>query len=289
MYDFVENGRSFGDVYQDMTYISTEEIETLLDDLFKVAYHQWFRTPMDGKVVAEDYTDYLNCQITRFIDPIEHIIESDPDMRGHSLWNDRIQLPNIPVLLPNPIHLLDDKAFLAKQNYTAPHAITHGDLNANNILIRNDSEAWLIDFARTTSSHALRDFIQLETVVRFALLDGPSLRERYEMESLLADQRTFGQIKRLREYYKATGPHAKALERAYRITCKIRELAWETTLSHQDDSRQIAKFKQYKMGLFFMSLTTVRFVKHKRTPKGLNTTQALHALMAAALLVKSLK
>lgn len=289
MYDFVENGRSFGEVYKDMTYVKTEEIEGLLDDLFLNVYREWFRNPVDGRVEADDYIGYLNCRINRLIEPIKYI-ESQPELRGYSLWGvDRIRLPGIPRLLANPIHYVDDDDFLKKLNYAAPTAITHGDLNANNILIRNDSEAWLIDFSRTDHSHALRDFIQLETVVRFALMDGPTLAERYEMENYLAEQRTFGQVARLRKAYTPTGPNAKILERAFRISCKIRELAWETALSKHDDTRQVARFDQYKMGLFFMSLTTVRFVKQARNPNGLNTTQALHALMAAALLVERLK
>lgn len=289
MYDFVENGRSFGDVYQDMTYVKTEEIETLLDDLFKGVYREWFRNPVDGRVEAEDYIDYLNCRIGRLHGPIRHI-EAQPELRNYRLWGvDRIRLPGIPHLLENPIHYVDNEDFLKNLDYAAPTAITHGDLNANNILIRNDVEAWLIDFSRTDNSHALRDFIQLETVVRFALMDGPTLAERYEMENFLAEQRTFGQVARLRKAYTPTGPNAKILKRAFRITCKIRELAWETALSKHDDTRQVARFDQYKMGLFFMSLTTVRFVKQARTPDGLTITQALHALMAASLLVDRLR
>jgi|GEM_PF-4101928 len=288
LYDFVEEGHSFGEIYR-RPYVSNAEIETLLDDLFKKSYSEWFRNPVDSTVTAREYMDYLKCDANRLYDAIRHI-EQQPELQNYNLWGvDYIRLPDVRRVLPNPVPYLHDSDFLGRLDYLTRNTITHGDLNANNILIRNNTEAWLIDFARTEHSHALRDFIQLETVVRFALLDEATLEERYEMESYLADQTAFNEIGLIRRVYNPTGPNAHALERAYQITCKIRELAWDVALNHAPSSHRIANFKQYQMGLFFMSLTTIRFVKHKRSPKGLSTTQALHALMAAALLLRNLR
>ncbi|MGJ3239415.1 MAG: lipopolysaccharide kinase InaA family protein [Anaerolineae bacterium] len=292
MYDFIEHTASFSEFYKDLNQISLQQIEELLDNLFKKVYLQWFSHPIAGHVRASNYMDYLNCYVNRFIDPIQYL-ESTPDLQGYRLWGvDRFRLPGIPIILDNPIEVLDDDDFLSKLDYPATLTITHGDLNPNNILVRliNDQpEAWLIDFARTADqTHVLRDFIQLESAVRFALLEQATLKERYEMESILAGQRSFSQVDALRSAYTPLGPNSRALERAYFITCKIRELAWETALNRQSDDRQVAKFKQYKMGLFFTSLNTVRFVKHHRAPSGLSVTQGLHALMAASLLMREL-
>ncbi|MEO1289082.1 MAG: phosphotransferase, partial [Chloroflexota bacterium] len=284
IYTKVEKGKSFGEVYQDEYLFPTYKVEALLEDLFRNTCHKWFSASKEAMVEAVDYMGYLNCQLKRFIDPIEHL-QKQPMMHGYYLWSDNFRLPTIDRLFANPFNYLEDDDFLTMLNYSAPRTITHGDMNANNILIRNDDEAWLIDFGRTDYHHALRDFIQLETVVRFALMEGVSLAERYEMESWLTSQTKFAHITKISQEFVPSSPQ---VERAFRITCKIRELAWETVLSNQDDTQQFAKFKQYQMGLFFMSLTTVRFVKHHRAPNGLSTTQALHALMAASLLGEQL-
>ncbi|MDX9992850.1 MAG: phosphotransferase, partial [Anaerolineales bacterium] len=42
-------------------------------------------------------------------------------------------------------------------------AITHGDLHADNILIDDSNNAWVVDFERTGEGHALQDFVELES------------------------------------------------------------------------------------------------------------------------------
>ena len=70
-----------------------------------------------------------------------------------------------PLTLPNPLYWLAQDA-----NVIMPVccAITHGDLHADNILI-NDDDCWLIDFYRTYPSHILRDFVELETDIKYRL------------------------------------------------------------------------------------------------------------------------
>jgi len=69
------------------------------------------------------------------------------------------------VALPNPLH------WLARDEATVMpvcRSITHGDLQADNILMNDAGDCWLIDFYRTYPSHILRDFVELETDIKFA-------------------------------------------------------------------------------------------------------------------------
>ena len=290
-YQFVQGGRSFVDLYSSR-FVPMSEIEKILDYLFGKVYRTWFDDTGDIQISAQHYMDYLNCHPDRFYAVVEHI-QRQPTLQGYRLWGvDKLILKDLPTepVLENPFMVLDDEDFLRTLKFPARATITHGDLNANNMLIKENGEVHLIDFARTTKDHALRDFIQLETVVRFTLMKEASLPERFEMEQVLAQQTHFNEIDDLRKAYQPPDDsiHADELRRAFLTTCKIRELAWKTVFNEQGNMIQ-TNFRQYQMGLFFMSLTTVRFVNHKRGDHGLTITQALHAMVAAALVMKYLR
>jgi len=50
-------------------------------------------------------------------------------------------------------------------------AIVHGDLNARNILIDDNNNVFIIDFAKTGKGHILKDFCRLEVEIKFCLTE----------------------------------------------------------------------------------------------------------------------
>ncbi|MEL7435780.1 MAG: phosphotransferase, partial [Chloroflexota bacterium] len=232
-YQFVEGGRSFVDMYSSK-FVPMDDIEEILEYLFGKVYEAWFADMSDMQISAAHYMDYLNCQPERFYTVVDYM-QKQPALQGYRLWGvDKLILKDLPKEpeLENPFTMLHDEAFLNTLKYPARATITHGDLNANNMLIKQNGEVHLIDFARTAKDHALRDFIQLETVVRFTLMKDASLRERFEMEQVLAQQSHFMEIDELREAYQPPDSiHADELRRAFLTTCKIRELAWKTVFN----------------------------------------------------------
>lgn len=42
-------------------------------------------------------------------------------------------------------------------------AVTHGNLDADNLLVDNSQQGWVVDFERSGEGHALQDFIELES------------------------------------------------------------------------------------------------------------------------------
>ncbi|MGB1253209.1 MAG: phosphotransferase [Candidatus Promineifilaceae bacterium] len=90
------------------------------------------------------------------------------------------------VTLPHPV------TFFRALRYTLPDAsyfcITHGDLHEDNIFVDNDQATWLIDFGRTDESHALRDVVQFESVIKFTLLRSRSIIHRIWFEDVLLGQ-----------------------------------------------------------------------------------------------------
>lgn len=70
-----------------------------------------------------------------------------------------------------------------KLRINASFCTTHGDLNTRNIMVsQNLDTAWLIDFYRTGESHFLRDFVLLETDIKFRLLIGNTDERRISVE-----------------------------------------------------------------------------------------------------------
>jgi hypothetical protein len=280
IYEFVDEGKSFEEIYRDST-VSIEALENLIDDLFQNC-DNWYQASRQHIASAAEYMSYLHCYPKRFQQPLE-ILQARDEAQGQVFWAvDTICFPSISADFPNPLRLLKPESNFPAKFIPAKYAYTHGDFNANNILVRNN-ETYLIDFGRTEECHAMRDFIQLEAVVKFVLLRGASLEERYTLEQVLIQQNHFHEIGKLRSSYKPTGTNAARVERAFRLVCKIREKAWEVVLSGQLSS-PVGDFEQYEMGLFFLSLNTVRFVKTKEIPDGIEPIQALHALLAAAML-----
>lgn len=69
---------------------------------------------------------------------------------------------------------------------TTLKCITHGDFNGDNLLIdQKHGGVWLIDFARTGEGPALRDFAELESVIRFDLLREDRLPQLHRFEEKL--------------------------------------------------------------------------------------------------------
>lgn len=283
IYDFVHEGRSFDEEYHQADKI--EDLEKLIEDLAKNCGN-WYGRKYQKVAHASEYMSYLHAYLPRFEAPIKHLQEQT-EAGGEIFWErPRIHFPMIHSEFANPLLLLDSQGSFANMRFPAMRSMTHGDFNANNILIRHE-QSWLIDFGRTEDSHAMRDFIQLEAVVKFVLLRGASLEERYELEKALLRQNHFEEIDTIRQSFTPNGDNAARIERAFRLVCKIREVVWASILNREIGS-PVGDFGQYEMGLFFLSLNSVRFIKTKAIPDGIEPLHALHALMSAAMIGEKL-
>jgi DNA-binding response OmpR family regulator len=60
--------------------------------------------------------------------------------------------------------------------------ITHGRLDGVSVLVDRAGRTWVVDFGRTGVGPLVRDFVCLETAVKFDMLTGASAAERHELE-----------------------------------------------------------------------------------------------------------
>jgi len=159
---------------------SVQDLAAVLENLFDGAMRRWYaRTEEKEMDLVEHYFGALCMKEARL---------------NSLLWKDKDAIPIKPLAspLPNPQHWLEKAAHHSK--IFAQQNIIHGDLHSRNILVGPHRGVWLIDFERTGYGHALRDFIELETDIKFNLLQCKSgemnLFVELEMALLAQDMRT---------------------------------------------------------------------------------------------------
>jgi CheY-like chemotaxis protein len=142
-------------------------------------------------------------------------------------------------------------------------SLCHGDLHGRNILVDQERHFWLIDFARVEESHALRDFAELESDIKFALLPVTDLEALFEFErSLLVPAAMNSRV-----------PHVsfadQRLAKAHAVITALRKLAFDLVRFRWD-------MQEYYLAEFMHTLKVLRLRHIDRAKKE-------HALLSAAL------
>ena len=182
------------------------------------------------------------------------------------LHRDKIQFRDVPDrILPNPVYAIRGKSFRCNTY----QCVTHGDLNAGNIMVDSEQHAWVIDFYRTARGHILRDFVELEVETKFVLLSHSDLAARIVLEEVLTEPSHFSGLEDIR--YEAPAPE---LKKAFATVMKVRKLA-------QDVLQPSDNLSEYYIGLLLMTLNMVRWYRLPRINQ-------MHAFFAAGLLCEKL-
>ena len=142
---------------------SAKEIITSLQNLFQTTGRYWYDRP------ERRFADLTQLYYAAFqLDEAKlhgRIREIIPDFTPEQPF---LTLPPDNTQIDNPI------AWLTQHHgecvMAVYHCITHGDLTGRNIMVSEQGRCWLIDFYRTHESHILRDFVILETDIKYRLL-----------------------------------------------------------------------------------------------------------------------
>lgn len=147
--------------------------------------------------------------------------------------------------------------------------LCHGDLHSRNILVDTAGNFWLVDFARVAESHALRDFVELETDIKFNLLPMTDLNTLLPLEQALLGPT------RLQDAPLALPFTNGKLEHAYRVISAMRHTAAKLTSLHGD-------MREYYQALFIHTLN-ILCLRH------INPERKEYALLSAALICQRLE
>ncbi|MFQ5610640.1 MAG: response regulator [Anaerolineae bacterium] len=225
---------SFGEYYHQH---EVGQVCQALDGLFRETCGRWYdnrEQPRRRRDLIQLYVEGLHLEWDEVWD---HATALGVDLAAATL-----QFPGLSGTFANP------KRWLESRDYALYlpvwRAITHGDLNENNIRVTDEGRCWLIDFYRTGWGHILRDVVELETAIKFNLTPMNSLEEFHAFEAQLLGQTQIGQP----VMPSASHSHFKPLA----VIGHLRGLADPFTGSNQD-------MLEYNIGLLLTTLNLLRF------------------------------
>jgi hypothetical protein len=272
--------------------VPIESIEETLRYLFEECCELWYkskrkpteaeRTPLD--VWYRNQLPFYERHVEELQDVVEGLVNSEQPLAHHfrrqGLDRLEVTLGGGTISLPDPVHF----ALEAKSSerggdfFPAPSlvAITHGDLNGTNILVDGEGKAWLIDFFKTGWGPALRDLAELESVVKFELLQTDDLLACYALERASLWPRS------LKHPIQVESPSRPAeLDRAVAVIQQLRALACD--VADTDDPRE------YYIGFLFYALKEMAgFTPRVGEEKHFSVSQ-YHALLSAAMVCETLE
>jgi CheY-like chemotaxis protein len=244
------------------------EIKKVLNGLVHETCGMWYANPGHLQLIdlTAEYQQQLECTKENLEDALARGLKT---VQG----NQKLYFESLKEggAFTNPI------AFAAEHHFSKPtyKCITHGDLNGSNVMVDAKGQAWLIDFEATGPGHILRDIAELDTVVRFQLLEAAeaALDERLKMEETLGQAGRFSQVEQLASDFKTEN---QALLKAYETSVHLRTLAHKLVAQNPSDD-----LDEYYIALLYYSLNTIRFF-------ALPSLQRQHALLSASLLADHL-
>ncbi len=248
-----------------------DEIKQVLSDLFDNVYKFWRQSiagPRQEHDLRQLYFIPLKADMTKLQRAVQDLFER---LGAWADWNrDLLQLPGLPLDLPNPLPWL--KRWLADDKNVKVQTwqgITHGDLHGENVLV-HENRCWLIDFYRTGRGHYLRDIIELETDIKFALLPHIDTRLLLAFEARLLSPEFF-----TREEKWVAELDNPDLDKAYRILFFLRSKAGELSDGGLDA-------REYFHALLYQTINILRL-------NIIDRPQKIHALSSAASICKRLE
>jgi hypothetical protein len=170
-----------------------------------------------------------------------------------NLDRESIQLPLEPgapsgPAYPNPLLLYPE---VLGRTLEGRKSYVHGDMNLRNVLVDDDGNGWLIDFALVEERHNLFDFIKLETYLRLGGLGCDdmafSLGDYVRFEEALASATLSGE---------ATPPEDPHLHCAYEVILALRRIA-RKYMGPEPDLRN-----EYFPALFLYSLAVTKYYRN---------------------------
>ncbi|MCP4357773.1 MAG: response regulator [Chloroflexi bacterium] len=243
-----------------------DQIITSLKNLFQHTCRFWY----DGRERnIEDlpslYFDAFQLDHMKLIGRIQMVLpQFDPDA-------DMMQLSPESAPVVNPLAWLRQNQ--AETVFPVYRCITHGDLTGRNMMVDDIGKCWLIDFYRTYESHILRDFVILETDIKYRLLPTVNLPQFLQMEAALCTAEEKDQPSRLGAEMSA------GLQKTTAVLTALRYMAHDYARGLHSSQTEV--HQEYLISLLMATLNVVR-LRH------VNETRKFQALHSAVLICAEL-
>ncbi|MBI4671938.1 MAG: response regulator [Chloroflexi bacterium] len=215
----LEDTKTLKDYYRVKTQPAFQDLVKIFRNLFGELFKRWY---------AEPTIEYMNLW-----DHYHDALHLDDRHLARLKWGntETLEFSEPPLTLPNPLKWIERNKHHSELE-TSSHTV-HGDLHTRNIFVGPNKGLWLIDFERTGPGHCLRDFIEMETDIKFGLLAQTRIERKlyYAFEVALLCQNKQKLNARTISIPSALREHAE-LTRAYQIITRLRQLASNRIYSH---------------------------------------------------------
>lgn len=217
---------------------STPEIKEVVENLFERTFKYWHENKGKKRPVPllKEYSYFsdfsrLRAAMNRFF----------KEYKGQSI----IKYDGAENAFYDPVTSLKffDEAF--RNTIVNTYICTiHGDLNVKNVLVDGNKMCWLIDFQYTGKEHILKDFVELETSIKYGCVNA-GFEEFWQLDQCLMSQEDF----RSPPEFHHSNPE---LQKAFDTVLKIREYAYLAVAPSRD-------MTEYYIGLIYYTLNLIRF------------------------------
>lgn len=244
----------------------TEEVLAIFDILFRRVLRAWYGQPRLRDLPLYDvYSDIFRYEdVRRWAESRYSITAAD----------ETIDLPFGLGRSANPLHfmehILPDRR---SRTWSVYEGSVHGDLNMKNVLMDDEQNLWLIDFAMTGHSHILRDVAKLESVLKLEMIPIESQERLFELvalEQVFLTPKKLGEIPSLPE-----GIADPDVAKAFQVIQQLRRYADTITLLDED-------ILQYYLALLYYTLCVPAFVS-------VNDYMREYAWISSSLLCEALR
>ncbi|AXV39836.1 anti-sigma factor antagonist [Methanobacterium sp. BAmetb5] len=250
----------------------TGEVLNALDKLFRNVLRSWYGQPkLKELYLYEEYDSFFQ------YDMIKNFTLDKFDLTSSEKY---VKLPYNLGTSVNPLYFVENvMPERRSQAVSSYEASTHGDLNLRNVLLDDDLNIWLIDFAATHYSHILRDVAKLETAFKLECVDINSpekLRYMLKLEERFLNARNLSDIPHLPLDSPDTQLNFdnRDIIKAFQCIRRVRKYGNMITLLDEDIS-------QYLLGLLSYHLSSISF-------RSLNDYEREYAWISASLICNRL-
>ena len=242
-----------------------EKLIPLFDRIFTDTLKPWYGQPQ----LEHIYPYIEHSPLTLF----PNIFECLEQELGISADTEIIQCDELGRKIINPFYFLKHEYPLRKGRSKPWYkAVTHGDLNMQNILLDEKENIYIIDFSETKPRNIIADFARLEPIFKIemcSIANEEELKEMLEFEQGLLQAETLGETPKFT--YRGRD---LMVEKAYRMICRLREYANVVTIFEKD-------IIPYLVVLLEWTYSVVCYTQ-------LSTTKKKFALYSAALMCEKI-
>ncbi len=244
----------------------TDEVQKVFDTLFRKVLRTWYGQPrLRDLPLYRIYSGVFNYDAVK---------EWARSRYGISPDEEYLALPYGMGRSYNPLYFMDHVLpGRLSSHWNVYEGSVHGDLNMKNVLMDDEKNMWLIDFAMTGHSHILKDIAKLECVLKFEMIPVVSKDRLLSLASLeqgFLTSARFGDIPKIPE--EITDPDVL---KAFSVIQQLRKYADTLTLLDED-------IRQYYLALLYYTLCVPAYVS-------VNEYMKEFAWISSSLLCNALK